>query len=904
MPQRRDQRSASRSALQAAVIYGLIAVGWILTSDWLLTLFGILPQTVLLLQTAKGLGFVAVTSLLLFVLLRAQLRRREESERRFSTLVENLPGMVYRCENDRHWTMRYVSRAAQRRTGYVPAELIGNARIAYAELIYPDDRERVWDEVQQAVRAGRSFQSEYRIHNRAGSLRWVWEQGCAVPDNDHEGRIVLEGLMLDVTERKQAEAIARDAAERLGSVGDNLPGGAIYRLHRNRNGDYRFTYASRGVETILGISREHMLADAGSVFSLTEAPYDESVHAANERSACDLSIVDMELPQRLPDGTRKWIAVRSLPHQSADGGVLWDGIVLDISERKAAEEKLREAAAVFANTAEGVIITTLDGEIRDVNQAFVDVTGYGRDEAIGENPRLLKSGRHEHGFYQAMWQSLLETGQWRGEIWNRRKDGMVYPELLTISAVRDPQGEARGYVGVFTDITPIKEAEERLEYLAQHDALTGLPNRLLLNARLRHSLHQAQRTKGKLALLFFDLDRFKHINDSLGHTAGDQLLQEFAQRLTNSLRTGDTVARISGDEFIVLLEGVNNSASIAAIARKLIEALKPPVVINGSQVGATASVGISVYPDDGDTEAMLLRNADAAMYRAKEEGGNTYQFYTAEMTAAAFEQVFLDNALRDALDNDEFRLLYQPLVDLSSGRLLGVEALLRWEHPKQGTIPPARFIRIAEQNGLIGDIGSWVLRSACTQGKRWLEKGFAFGVIAVNIAGRQIHDRAFVADVERILADTGLPPHCLDLEVSEGFVMRRADLGVSRLQALRTQGVGIAIDDFGTGYSSLSRLKRLPITKIKIDQSFVRDIPDDRNDMALCDAVIAISRSLDLTVIAEGVETVAQADFLRDKGCVIAQGYLYSRPVAPEEVERLFAEAQDADSAAAEPIER
>lgn len=900
MPQRRDQSSASRSALHAAVVYAVVAVGWILVSDWLLTLFGILPQTVLLLQTVKGLGFVTVTSIFLFVLLRAQLRRREESERRFSTLVENLPGMVYRCENDHHWTMRYVSRAAQRLTGYAPAELTGNAQVAYADLIHPDDQACVWEEVQQAIGAECPFHIEYRLCRRDGTLIWVWEQGCAVPDNDHEGAILLEGLMLDVTVRKQAEATAREAAERLETLGDNLPGGAIYRLHRNANGEYRFTYASRGVEQILGISRERMLADATAVFSLTEPPYGDEVHATNERSARDLSIVDMELPQRLPDGSRKWVSVRSLPYRSAEGGVLWDGIVLDISERKAAEEKLREAATVFASTADGVVITALDGEIRDVNQAFVNVTGYPREEAIGENPRILKSGRHDHGFYQAMWASLEETGQWRGEIWNRRKDGMVYPELLAISVVPDHQGNATGYVGVFTDITRIKEAEERLEYLAHHDPLTGLPNRLLLHARLDHSIRQAQRSNGMVAVLFFDLDRFKHINDSLGHPAGDQLLQAFAQRLTDSLRSGDTVARLSGDEFIVLLDQVGSSASIAAIARKLIDALKPSVTIDGSRIRATASIGISVYPDDGHTGATLLRNADAAMYRAKEEGGNTYQFYTAEMTAAAFEQVFLDNALRGALDNNELRLVYQPLVDLSSRRLLGVEALLRWDHPEQGTISPLRFIRIAEQNGLIGEIGGWVLRTACAQGVRWLQQGFEFGIIAVNIAGRQIHDRGFVGDVERTLAETGLPARHLELEVSEGFVMRRADLGVERLQALRAQGVGIAIDDFGTGYSSLSQLKRLPITKLKIDQSFVRDIPDDPNDMALCDAVIAISRSLDLAVIAEGVETEAQAAFLRDKGCGVAQGYLFSRPVSPDEIERLFAEAQDADQEAAE----
>jgi diguanylate cyclase (GGDEF)-like protein/PAS domain S-box-containing protein len=888
MPHRLDQSSPSRTARFISLAYAAIAASWILVSDWLVALPTPGEQDLVPWQTAKGLGFVAVTSALLFLLLRSRLKQHQETERRFETLVESLPGIAYRCENDHSWTIRYVSRSVHLLTGYAPEELIGNATIAYAALIHPEDREPVCEQIQQALKADRAFRVEYRLRRRDGRLIWVWEQGRGVPDINRRGQLVLEGLMLDVTERKQAEAAAKETAERLESLGDNLPGGAIYRLHRTPSGEYRFTYASKGIEQILGISRERMLADATAAFELTEQPYRDAVHQANERSVRDLSLFEMELPQCLPDGSRKWIAVRSLPYRSADRGVFWDGIVMDITERKAVEEKLREAAAVFASTAEGVVITALDGEIRDVNPAFCGITGYRKEEVIGQNPRLLKSDRHDRSFYQRMWQSLEGRGQWHGEIWNRRKDGAIYPELLTISVVSDQQGQATGYVGVFADITSLKESEARLDHLAHHDPLTNLPNRLLFDARLGHAIHHAARNHGALAVLFTDLDRFKHINDSLGHPAGDQLLQQFSRRLTDTLRAEDTVARISGDEFVVLLEAVEGATHVAPVARKLIEALKEPFLIEGSSVRVTASIGISLYPDDGNTVAALLRNADAAMYRAKEEGGNSYAFYTAEMTAAAFEHVFLENALRGALERDEFRLLYQPQIDLESGRLLGVEALLRWHHPEEGVIPPMRFIPIAEQTGLILEIGRWVLRCACAQARRWLDQGFEFDWVGVNVAGRQVHDREFVGDVERTLAETGLPASCLELEISENFVMRRADSGVEKLQTLHAKGVGIAIDDFGTGYSCLSHLKRLPISRLKLDQGFVRGIPDEQDDMAICDAVIAMSRALSLAVIAEGVETEDQAAFLSGKGCRVAQGFLFGRPMPPEAIERLL----------------
>ena len=884
-----DRPSPTRAALQTALSYAALATGWILASDLALGLLDPMAEALLRWQVLKGLGFVAVTSGLFFLLMRVHLQREQEGARRFSRLVENLPGMAYRCENDRYWTMRYVSQAAQSLTGYTPGELLDNARLAYAELIDPEDRERVWQQVQTAVSEGRPFRIEYRLRRRDGARAWIWEQGRSVPDPDHKGRMLLEGIMLDITEQKLAEATTEQTVKRLAALGDNLPGGAIYRLHRDADGAYRFTYASRGIERILGIGRERMLADAHAVFALTEPPHGAVIRETNERSAQDLSVVDMELPQRLPDGTRKWIAVRSMPYRLADGSVFWDGIVLDISERKQAEEKLREAAAVFASTAEGVAITGLDGCIRDVNQAFCDITGYRREDVIGEHPGLLQSERHDHGFYLSMYRSLRKTGKWHGEVWQRHQSGMEYPALLTISMVWDQQGRASGYVGVFTDITAIKQSEQRLDYLAHHDGLTQLPNRLLFDNRLQKSIRSAMRRNETLAVLFMDIDRFKHINDSLGHSSGDQLLQQLAQRLRAAMNSSDLVARISGDEFVVLLTSIRNADAVVSMVHRLMAPLKEPFIVDGNEVRVTTSIGISLCPDDGRSAAELLRNADAAMYQAKEEGGNTYRFYTEEMTAAAFEHVYLDNALRSALEREQFRLVYQPQVDMASGRLLGVEALLRWDHPEEGLIPPGRFIHIAEQSGLIRDIGLWVLRTACSQGRHWLDQGFAFGTLAVNVATRQIHDASFVPAIERTLADTGLPPDCLDLEISEDFVMRHVNVGAERLQRLRAQGVGIAIDDFGTGYSSLGHLKRLPINKLKIDQSFVRDIPDDHDDMAICDAVIAIGRSLGLTVIAEGVETEAQVDCLRGKGCSIAQGYLFGRPVPAEEIVRTFA---------------
>ncbi len=554
----------------------------------------------------------------------------------------------------------------------------------------------------------------------------------------------------------------------------------------------------------------------------------------------------------------------------------------DVTEKKKVEDRLRLAATVFENTTEGVIITDSDSVIVEVNRAFTDITQYTREEALGKKVSMLKSGRHDEFFYQKIWASIKQCGMWRGEIWDRKKDGTVYPEWLNISEVKNEAQRVTHYVAVFTDISVIKRSQERLDYLAHHDPLTGLPNRLLFDAMLKQSLNHARRNKTGVAVVFIDLDRFKNINDSLGHPAGDELLKGLAGRLTKTLRQEDTIARISGDEFIVLLEEVEQVEDAEVAIEKLMTAFRSPFKLQGHDVRVTASMGVSLYPRDGEEPSELIKNADAAMYLAKDEGRNSCKFYTQELTRNAFEQVLLESALRGAMDRGEFTLAYQPQVSIDSCRLTGMEALLRWHSPDFGMVSPAIFIPLAEANGLINDIGLWVLNAACTQAKDWLDSGLEFGRVSVNIAGSQIIREGFTNSVTDVLENCGLPADRLELEVTEGFIMQDIKHAIAQLNTLRTAGVRLAIDDFGTGYSSLSYLKQLPVHRLKIDGSFVRDIPNDIDDMAIAEAVIALGHALDLTVIAEGVETEEQLEFLKERGCHEAQGYLFSKAIDAE----------------------
>ncbi len=570
--------------------------------------------------------------------------------------------------------------------------------------------------------------------------------------------------------------------------------------------------------------------------------------------------------------------------------------VRDLSEIRRTQERLRLAASVFENTGEGVVITDADGNIVEVNRAFSEITGYRRDEVIGRNPRIWQSGRHDKGFFDQMWAVLRTTGEWRGELWNRRKDGTIFPELLTISSVFDDDHKLTHYVGVFTDIGQLKQTEQQLDHLAHHDSLTGLPNRLFLYGRLEQAIRHAERRGTQLAVIFQDLDNFKNINDSFGHPLGDELLTQVAAKLMGTMRREDIVARLGGDEFVTVLEDIGKAENVLVAAEKLMAAFAEPFPLGGLDIRVTTSIGISLYPSDGKDVPTLLRNADAAMYRAKAQGRNTYQFYTQELTRNAFERIVLENDLRRALDEEQLLLVYQPQVELLGGRVVGVEALLRWRHPELGLVPPVKFIPLAEECGLILQLGEYVLNTACRQGKRWLEKGVDFGCIAVNISAIQIQRGGLLDEVKKALALSAMPAARLELEVTEGFIMTQAEFAVGQLSELRQLGVTLSIDDFGTGYSSLNYLKKLPIHKLKIDQSFVRDIPNDANDMAIADAVIALGKSLGLTVIAEGVENAAQRQFLFDAGCQEGQGFLFGEPLSVPEFEQWMAERNEASA--------
>ncbi|BCB26836.1 hypothetical protein SKTS_17220 [Sulfurimicrobium lacus] len=552
--------------------------------------------------------------------------------------------------------------------------------------------------------------------------------------------------------------------------------------------------------------------------------------------------------------------------------------------RKQSEEALRLADRVFRSTGEGVAVTDAAGNLVSVNPAFELITGYSAAEVLGQNPRMLQSGRHEDAFYREMWDRLLETGQWRGELWNRRKNGEVYPEWLTISAVNDNEGVTTHYVGVFSDISTVKEAMQQIDFLAHHDALTRLPNRILFHDRLSHGLDRAQRENSPLALLYLDLDRFKTVNDTLGHPVGDELLQEVARRMAGALRAGDTLARLGGDEFVLLLEDDANAQQAAVVARKILDLFAVPISVAEHKLNVTASIGISLYPGDGEDPDTLLRHADRAMYEAKSRGRNTYQFFEPVLSAGVLQRLVMENALRGAMERNELLLHYQPQVDLGSGGICAAEALLRWRSAELGLVSPADFIPVAEEMGLIISIGEWVLRTACAQNKAWQDAGLPPIRVAVNVSALQVLAGTLPGIVAETLRDTGLDPRYLELELTESVMIREVEATLSQVIELKRLGVTISLDDFGTGYSSLGYLSRFPLDRLKIDQGFVRNITTEPKNAAIARATVALSQGLGMVVIAEGVETEGQLRYLHSIGCEEIQGYLFSRPVPPEEL--------------------
>ena len=584
-------------------------------------------------------------------------------------------------------------------------------------------------------------------------------------------------------------------------------------------------------------------------------------------------------------------------HVLARGGVVRDGqgrplrfagTNIDITRDRQANEKLRQAGKVLESTSEGVMITDSQGRIQSVNPAFTAITGYTEPEVTGSTPGILKSGRHDEGFYRQLWSTVASEGHWSGEIWNRRKNGEIFPEWETISVVTDETGTVTNYLAVFHDISRIKRSEQQVSFLTHYDPLTRLPNRVLLRERLSHALDLARRQGRQVAVIMLDMDRFKYVNESLGHTVGDRFLQAVARRLESHIRGEDTLARVGGDEFVILIEELGAAGDALTVVRKVAQEFGRPFNIDGRELHVTGSIGVSLFPADGGSVETLLKNADAALYHAKKLGGTAYHFYDAGLTRQASRRVSLETALHRALDREELKVVYQPQVSLETGYPTGVEALIRW-HPGEGEpVSPVTFIPLAEESGLIVPIGEWVLEQACRQLIQWQEQGLPCPRMAVNVSGIQVRHDDFLVSVERIMDQTGITPDSLELEITEGTLFQAADESDQTLHAAREMGMTVAIDDFGTGYSSLSRLRHLPLDRLKIDRSFVQGLPADQGNEAITRSVLELARAMDLSCIAEGVESPAERDYLQCRGCHEVQGFLCSRPLPASDIGELL----------------
>ncbi len=695
---------------------------------------------------------------------------------------------------------------------------------------------------------------------------------------------VLKSHKQRLETRVEAEQALRHSRERLQRLLDSMAGAAF-----EVDSKGRCTFANRTFLRILGYQNEQEVLGKSTHALLHHTYPDGSPYPEN---ACKLrraylsseavNVSDEVFWRK--DGT-------SIPVEYWCNPIVVDGVTVgaiatfvDISERAQADAQLRLAAKVYEQSGEGIIITDAQHKLVMANQAFTAISGYTEAEVLGRNPSLLASGRHDKAFFAAMWETIATQGRWQGEVWNRRKDGSLYPEMLSIIQVHDAKGEVSHYIGISSDITQYKAAQKHIQRLAHFDPLTGLPNRALLGDRISHELNAAQRNDTQIALMFADLDHFKNVNDTLGHRIGDELLIIISNRLKGAVRDVDTVSRQGGDEFILILPDTDSDGA-AHVAEHLLEVVAQPCQIEGFEMGVTLSIGIAMYPGDGEDFEALSKCADAAMYRAKHDGRNTYRFFTTEMQARSARSLQMENALRRALERNQLSLHYQPQISLHGGRLIGVEALLRWEHPEIGTVTPAEFIPIAEESGQILLIGEWAMRSAVRQMKTWIDGGLVPMTMAVNLSAVQFRHPHLPERVSQILDEAGLPPQYLELELTESVAMDDAPAAIAVMNNLHARGIRMSIDDFGTGYSSLSYLKRFKVHRLKIDQTFVRGIVEDPEDRAIVSAIIRLAESLGLFTIAEGVETEGQLAFLREQGCNEAQGYYFSKPLEADRFE-------------------
>ena len=727
----------------------------------------------------------------------------------------------------------------------------------------------LYDLAMQALAEDRRVEMESRFTSSFGKEVWVRAQ-CSPFVSRGEFHLLL--TIEDITGHRQAVAALAQRELAFSSLADNVPDNIA-----RWDGEGRIIYLNRSLEQTLGMSAAQIVGNPPEAL-WPDGRFDALLETVRQVARTgDSQDFDLIFPG--PDGRPRYHMIRMVPERAPDGHIVSVlGVGRDLTDQLRTEEQLRLAASVFDNTAEGVMITDADATILSVNPAFSKITGYEQAEALGRRPNLLRSQHHAADFYDEMWKALRDDGQWQGEIWNRNKSGEAYLQWMTVNRIDDNEGHPVRYVSVFHDVTDIRRKDERIHHLAFHDALTGLPNRTLILERLQHAINRSLRESRRLSVTFIDLDRFKSVNDCLGHDFGDLLLQEVANRIQGRLRAMDTVARLGGDEFVVLMEDLTEARHCANLAQQLIAEIRRPMQLRGHTVEIGASMGMAFFPEDGNDPLELMKRADMAMYAAKSAGRNTYRFFQEEMLERTSRRLSMEMDLRRSIAEGGLELHYQPKVSLRTGQPVGVEALVRWRHPVHGLLPPAEFIPLAEESGLIVALGDWVLDQACRQAAIWQARGWSLP-IAVNVSARQVDSDDLVERISTLIARHGIKPQNLEIELTESTVMANPASAAVLLGRLRTLGVSVAVDDFGTGYSSLAYLRRLPIDVLKIDRSFVMDADRDDEDAQIVRTIVALGQALRLTLVAEGIENEHQAKLLKDLGCDFAQGYLYSPPL-------------------------
>lgn len=819
---------------------------------------------------ADGITLLSATvaGLVIAVLVESHRRNQRalgEFQAQVESLVDNCPNLMSLKGLDGRYLM--VNRAFASHIGLTPFDMIGKRA---GELLPQEYAVQLRAQDEMVLRSLEPRQFELTYENRGTRFSMLISK---FPLFDTHGLPSgIGSVVTDITEsRKQQQAVQEAEEKYRALIEQSLAGIFIFQQGRLVYVNQKLAeMLGHHPDALTGVLLEQLLAadERERIRELIRERFAEDrpvMHYATRVQRSDGSLLDLEIHSRL------------FEYNGAPASI---GFALDISDRIAADASQKLTAKVFETSAEGILICDAEFRLIAVNAAFSRITGFQREEALGKVSRVFGDETREN--YGEMMAALAEQGYWRGEMRDRRKNGDWYPAELSISSVRDPQGAVANYVGLFADITVRKQAQERLNFLANHDPLTRLPNRSSLIVTLEERLLGMVDSNGKLAVIFIDLDRFKLINDSFGHQSGDELLRVIALRLANTVGDSGMLARLGGDEFTLLVSDFDSLHELADIAERLLKVLAQPLRLEEHEVFVTGSIGISVFPNDGSDARTLLKNADVAMYRAKDSGKNTYQFFASEMNTQTFERLVLENGMRQALERNEFELYFQPQVSAEGRALVAVEVLLRWRHPQLGLMAPGRFIPLAEETGLIKPIGNWVLAEACRQLTAWDRAGIHVPRVAVNLSPRQFEQQNLTDIVAGALEDAGLAPHRLEIEITESMIMQNPVETVRLLNSLKQLGVKLSIDDFGTGYSSLSMLKRFPLDALKIDRSFVDGLPQDRDSAAITQAVLAMGHKLGFAVVAEGVEHEGQAGFLEQEGCDILQGYHFGKPMPAE----------------------